>query len=59
MGYPKAKFTIDVGIIKDARRTLRLDEVHGVDSSAFYELDRRVDGFVNVYRNLMRRLASA
>ena len=59
MGYPKAKFTVDVQIIKDARRTLMLDEVHGVDSAAFYDFEGSVDIFVNTYRNLMRRLASA
>lgn len=59
MGYPKAKFTVDVHIIKDARRALLFDESHGVDSAAFYDLDASVDGFVNHYRNLMRRLAHA
>ena len=33
------------------------DEVHGIDSAGFYSLDEKVDRFVNVYRNLMKRLA--
>ena len=56
-GYPRASFTVSVPEIKRIRRALKLDEVHGVDSAAFYELEVTVDKFVNEYRDLMRRLA--
>lgn len=56
-GYPNAHFTVGVGEIKKIRRALKLDELHGVDSAGFYSLEEKVDGFVNTYRNLMKRLA--
>lgn len=56
-GYPKANFTVAVGEVKRIRRSLHLDEIHGVDSAGFYNLEDTVDGFVNQYRNLMKRLA--
>lgn len=56
-GRPRANFPLQVGEVKRIRRALNLDEVHGVDSAGFYSLDEKVDRFVNVYRNLMRRLA--
>jgi death-on-curing family protein len=56
-GYPKAKFTVPVQEVKRIRRALELDELHGVDSAGFYSLEDKVDGFVNTYRNLMKRLA--
>lgn len=56
-GYPKANFTVAVGEVKRIRRSLHLDEIHGVDSAGFYNLEDTVSGFVNQYRNLMRRLA--
>jgi hypothetical protein len=34
-----------------------LDELHGIDSAGFYALEEKVDSFVNMYRNLMKRLA--
>ena len=37
-GYPRANFVVDVHLAKDARRALKLDEIHGVDSAAFYDL---------------------
>ena len=56
-GYPKANFDVQVGEIKRIRKALHLDELHGVDSAGFYELDSKVDDIVNSYRNLMKRLA--
>lgn len=56
-GYPKANFEVAVGEVKRIRRALHLDEVHGVDSAGFYNLEATVEGFVNQYRNLMKRLA--
>lgn len=57
MGYPKADFNVGVRDVKRVRQQLKLDEIHGVDSAAFYELESAVDGFVNKYRNLLDRLA--
>lgn len=56
-GYPKANFTVPVQEVKRIRRVLQLDEIHGIDSAGFYDLDEKVDGFVNTYRNLMKWLA--
>jgi len=56
-GYPRANFTVPVQEVKRIRRALHLDELHGVDSAGFYNLEETVDGFVNQYRNLMKRLA--
>ena len=56
-GYPKANFEIAVNEVKRIRRALELDDFHGVDSAAFYDLEAQVDHFVNHYRNLMVRLA--
>ena len=56
-GRPRADFQVQVGEVKRIRRALKLDEVHGIDSAGFYSLDEKVDKFVNVYRNLMKRLA--
>lgn len=56
-GYPKANFEVGVGEVKKIRRSLKLDEVNGVDSAGFYDLEQTVDSFVNYYRNLMKRLA--
>lgn len=56
-GYPKANFDIAVNEVKRIRRTLHLDEIHGIDSAGFYGLDSKVDEIVNTYRNLMKRLA--
>jgi death-on-curing protein len=56
-GYPKQKFDVDVKEIKRIRDALHLTEIYGTDSSGFYNMDSRVDSFVNKYRNLMKRLA--
>jgi len=56
-GFPRANFEIAVSEIKRIRKGLRLDEVHGIDSTGFYSLEGKVDDFVNTYRNLMKRLA--
>lgn len=57
IGRPRRDFELDPKEIKRIRRALHLDEVHGVDSGGFYNLEGTVDSFVNTYRNLMRRLA--
>jgi death-on-curing protein len=56
-GYPRANFEVQVNEVKRIRKSLRLDEVHGIDSAVFYDLEATVDKFVNEYRDLMRRLA--
>ncbi|MFY0989779.1 type II toxin-antitoxin system death-on-curing family toxin [Halomonas sp. C05BenzN] len=56
-GYPRANFEVPVGEMKKIRKQLRLDEVHGIDSAGFYDMDETVDAFVNKYRNLMKWLA--
>lgn len=56
-GYPRANFEIAVNEVKRIRRSLHLDEIHGVDSAGFYALDSKVDEIVNSYRNLMKRLS--
>jgi death-on-curing protein len=56
-GYPKLNFSVAVGEVKRIRRYLALDELHGIDSAGFYALEEKVDSFVNMYRNLMKRLA--
>lgn len=56
-GYPRKNFYVSVTEIKKMRRTLKMDEASGVDSTAFYELEAAVDSFVNEYRQLLDRLA--
>lgn len=56
-GYPRANFEVQVGELKRIRKGLHLDEIHGVDSAGFYNFEDKVEGFVNTYRNLMKRLA--
>jgi len=56
-GYPKHNFDVAVPELKRIRKALRLDEAHGTDSAAFYDLEDRVESFVNQHRNLLRRLA--
>lgn len=57
IGYPRHDFELDAKEVKRVRRALRVDEIHGLDSAGFYNLEGAVDEFVNKYRNLMRRLA--
>ncbi|WP_144589426.1 type II toxin-antitoxin system death-on-curing family toxin [Brevibacterium casei] len=58
-GYPKANFEVGIKEIKRIRKYLLLDELHGIDSSAFYDDDVEavVDRFVNTYRQVLDRLA--
>lgn len=58
IGYPREGFSIGIKEIKHVRKVLKLDEQHGFDSGAFYgDLDAVVDGFVNLYRQVLERLA--
>lgn len=56
-GYPRANFEVNVAEVKRIRKSLKLDEIHGMDSAGFYDLEQTVESFVNQYRNLMKRLA--
>jgi hypothetical protein len=56
-GFPGHRFEVDAKEVKRIRKLLHLDEVHGLDSSGFYNLEGAVDGFINRYRSLMDRLA--
>lgn len=57
IGRPKHDWEIDAQEMKRIRKSLHLDEIHGLDSAGFYNLEGQVDGFVNQYRQLMDRLA--
>lgn len=59
LGYPRANFSVGVHDVKRVRRQLRFDELHGIDSGAFYDDDVEavVDHFVNTYRQVLDRLA--
>nr|WP_197425786.1 type II toxin-antitoxin system death-on-curing family toxin [Microbacterium hominis] len=59
LGYPRANFNVGVRDVKRVRRQLRFDELHGIDSGAFYDDDVEavVDHFVNTYRQVLDRLA--
>ncbi|EPR44477.1 death-on-curing family protein [Desulfovibrio sp. X2] len=56
-GYPRPNFELSISEIKRIRRGLHLDELHGTDTSGFYNLGGQVDIFINKYRNLMKWLA--
>lgn len=56
-GYPNQHHEVPLGEIRRIRRALKLDDSHGYDSAAFYDLEGTVDEFVNTYRQLMNRLA--
>lgn len=49
LGYPRSNFNVGVQDVKCVRNQLRLVEIHGMDSGAFYEDDVEavVDHFVN------------
>ena len=57
IGYPKAEFDVSVSVIKKIRKQLHLAEIDGVDSSGFYNYEKGVTSFVNIHRNLLKRLA--
>jgi death-on-curing protein len=57
IGYPRADYEVPVDQVKRVRRALQLDELHGIDSASFYDLEASVDRFINRYRQLLDRLA--
>ncbi len=56
-GYPNEHYEVPPNEVRRIRKTLQLDRLAGFDAGAFYNLEDRVDGFVNTYRQLMNRLA--
>ncbi|MDP5228546.1 MULTISPECIES: type II toxin-antitoxin system death-on-curing family toxin [Arthrobacter] len=58
MGYPRPQFPVAVKDVKRVRSLLKLDEVHGFDSDAFYsDVEGVADEFINKYRQVLDRLA--
>lgn len=56
-GYRNEGTEINAGHVMKIRIALGLDEEHGYDTAAFYDADARIDGFINKYRTILRRLA--
>lgn len=56
-GRHRLDFDVPVSELKRIRRSLGLDEQHGIDTASFYSLEESVDGAILNYRNLMSRLA--
>ena len=57
IGYRDEGTFVAVGDLKKIRRLCNLQETDGVDSAAFYDDDAVIEGFVNRYRTILRRLA--
>lgn len=57
IGYPRHEFDVHASTIKKIRRDLHLSEIDGIDSSGFYDFADGVSSFVNMHRNLLKRLA--
>jgi death-on-curing family protein len=57
-GRPRPDFEVTVNEVKKIRRSLHLDASHGVDTRGFYDVETRVNRFVEQHTNLMRRLAN-
>lgn len=55
--YPDDGREVPRGELHRVRRSLWLDEEHGVDSSAFYGEESNIDDFIAEYRKVLRRLA--
>jgi hypothetical protein len=48
-GYPNRDFEIAVNQAKSIRRALQLDAAHGVDGKDFYDVEARIDRFVELH----------
>jgi len=57
IGWPGETRQVAVGDMKKVRALCRLREEDGVDSDSFYNSTVIIDGFVNRYRKLLRKLA--
>jgi death on curing protein len=58
--YPGEKRLVGIGLLKHVRRVCQLTEADGCDSSSFYVPDddaNVIDGFIQEYRTVLRRLA--
>lgn len=55
--WPGEGVFVPISVIKQVRRLCGLREEDGVDTDAFYSDTSIIDGFVNKYRTLLRRLA--
>ena len=58
--YPGEKRLISIDLLKHVRRVCQLTEADGFDSPSFYAPDddtNVIDGFINEYRTVLRRLA--
>lgn len=55
--YPGERRDVGVDLIKRVRRQCNLTEEDGVDSDAFYFDTLVLDGFINKYRTVLRKLA--
>jgi death-on-curing protein len=57
ISFPGDARIVGTNKIKQIRRTCRLTEEDGVDSTSFYEGADVIDVFINEYRTVLRRLA--
>lgn len=57
IGYTRETDIVPVRLIKEVREMCQLQEIHGCDSRTFYDEEAIVDGIVNQYRQVLRRLA--
>ena len=58
--YPGEKRLVTIGLLKHIRKVCQLTEADGFDSPSFYAPDddtNVIDGFINEYRTVLRRLA--
>lgn len=58
IAYPGDNRIVAMRDLKQVRRICRLTEEDGCDTDAFYHKAAIVDGFVNRYRTILRRLAN-
>ena len=56
-GYRNLGTTPDVNTIAHIRKSLKLDEQHGIDSELFFAGSGRIEGFIQKYRKTLDRLA--
>ncbi|CUS37673.1 type II toxin-antitoxin system death-on-curing family toxin [Candidatus Nitrospira nitrificans] len=58
IGYRDEGTFVSMKDLKLVRRICKLTEEDGVDSGTFYDSQAIVDGFINKYRNVLRRLST-
>jgi death-on-curing protein len=57
IGWPGEHHEMGIGSIKNVRKLCGLCEEDGIDSESFYNDTAVIDGFVNRYRSVLRKLA--